>query len=213
LNFGDIYGMGAAAFAARAHLTVKQATAIKKAKRAAMPDYARLLDEIEQRGRAGYPITTWGGREYFAEERQWSTDQNRWLEFYYKLLNYLIQGSAGDCAKEALIRYDAHPKREAEFLTSVHDETNAGAPRGRVKEEMAIMREIMEGIEFRVFMRSGGKTGPNWGTLTAYKECVVDNVPLESRVVQSSAATAFHEAIDGIKQILDSHQQRKSAWF
>jgi DNA polymerase I-like protein with 3'-5' exonuclease and polymerase domains len=88
------------------------------------------------------------------------------MTFDYKLMNYLIQGSAGDCTKEALIRYDEHPKREARMLVSVHDEINSSMAKKRFKLEMELLREVMQSIQFDLPMLSEGKFGNDWGHLT-----------------------------------------------
>jgi DNA polymerase I-like protein with 3'-5' exonuclease and polymerase domains len=92
------------------------------------------------------------------------------MTYEYKLLNYLVQGSAADATKEAIIRHHNHPKREARFMVTVYDEINASAAKKRMALEMEILRETMESLEFDVPMLSDGKTGPNWGTLTKYKD-------------------------------------------
>lgn len=175
LNFGDIYGMGAGEFARKARITMQQAQRIKQLKRAMMPDFTKLDNGIKQRGRAGMPIRTWGGREYLCEEGRRVEKYNRFMTFEYKLLNYLIQGSAADCTKEAVIRYHYHPDRQARFLLTVHDECNASAPKARWKQEMAILRDVMESIEFDTKMWSDGSHGPNWANLSDLKDKRDDN--------------------------------------
>ena len=170
LNFGDIYGMGVGEFARKARIDVTLARKIKALKRRMMPDFAKLDNGIKYRGRMGQPITTWGGRQYYCEEPMFDEKSGRTWTWEYKLLNYLIQGSAADCTKEAVIRYDLHPKRQARFLLTVHDEINCSAVQRRWREELAIMREVMESIEFDTKMMSDGEYGPNWADLKEYKE-------------------------------------------
>jgi DNA polymerase I-like protein with 3'-5' exonuclease and polymerase domains len=178
LNFGDIYGMGVGEFMRKARLDERTARMIKRAKRAMMPDFARMDEDIKRRGRAGIPIHTWGGREYYCEEGQYVEKYRRHMTFEYKLLNYLIQGSAADCTKEAVIRYHYHPNRQARFLLTVHDECNASSPAKRWKEEMAVLREVMESIEFDTTMFSDGSHGKNWADLSDMKgEVRVLNAP------------------------------------
>jgi DNA polymerase I-like protein with 3'-5' exonuclease and polymerase domains len=92
------------------------------------------------------------------------------MDFYYKLLNYLIQGSAADDTKEVLIRYDEHPKREGRMLVAVHDEANISVLQKRMKPEMQVLREVIQSVEFDVPMLSDGETGPNWGSLVKFEE-------------------------------------------
>lgn len=169
-NFQDIYGGGLPAMCNALGIDPATAQRIKTAKRALMPDYEALVNSIKERGRSGQPITTWGGRQYYCEPPAYNKKFNREMTFEYKLLNYLIQGSAADTSKQSLINYDAHPKRVGRFLLQVHDENNVSIPRNAVKQEMAVLRECMQAVEFDVPMLSDGETGPNWGTLTAHKE-------------------------------------------
>ena len=169
-NFQDIYGGGIPAFCQSLGCDYNTAKRVKAAKIAMMPDVQALREDIEKLAKYGKPIRTWGGREYFVEESKYVEKHGRVMDFYYKLLNYLIQGSAADCTKEALIRYDEHPKREGRMLVAVHDEINSSIPKGAVKREMQLLREVMQSIEFDVPMLSDGETGMNWGALTKFEE-------------------------------------------
>lgn len=167
LNFGMIYGMGLGKLAEGIKQTVEDAKKLKGAQLDAIPGLKALSKSVAQRGRDGDAIRTWGGREYYAEEPK--IINGRRQTFEYKLLNYLIQGSAADCTKEAIIRYD-EVRRDGRFLVTVHDEINISVPKAAVKSEMQLLREVMQSVEFDVPMLSDGKTGPNWGSLTKFKE-------------------------------------------
>lgn len=168
--FQKIYGGGYPAIMAALDCDKITATRVVEAMMAALPGYEELEDSIEALGKAGIAIRTWGGREYFVEEAKFVAKFGYVMNFFYKLLNYLIQGSAGDCTKEALIRYDLHPKRQARLLVTVHDEVNSSAPKGRIKQENEIMREVMQSIQFDLPMLSEGKFGNDWGHLTKFAE-------------------------------------------
>jgi DNA polymerase I-like protein with 3'-5' exonuclease and polymerase domains len=172
-NFQDIYGGGIPAFCASLDCDIDTARAVKEAKRALMPDVDALEKDIRARGKQGMSIRTWGGREYYCEPAAYSPKFGRHMTFEYKLLNYLIQGSAADCTKEALIRYHDHPKREGRMLVAVHDEINISVPKKRFAEEMQLLREVMQSVEFDVPMLSDGEFGPNWGSLEKFKDKVV----------------------------------------
>lgn len=169
-NFGMIYGMGLGKLATGVGSTVEDAKRIKNAQLTAIPGLKALSKSISERGRAGKAIKTWGGREYFTEPPR--IIDGRTQTFEYKLLNYLIQGSAADCTKQAIINYNAI-KKNGRFLITVHDELNMSAPKALVKEEMAIMREAMQAVQFDVPMLSDGKTGKSWGALVKYKEAAL----------------------------------------
>lgn len=168
LNFGMIYGMGLGKLAAGMNVTVEEAKKIKAAQLKAIPGLKELNQYIIQRGKDGEPIRTWGGREYYVEPPK--IINGRRQTFEYKLLNYLIQGSAADCTKEAIIRYHEVKNRQGRFLVTVHDEINLSVPRAAVKSEMKLLREVMQSVEFDVPMLSDGKTGKNWASLKKFKE-------------------------------------------
>lgn len=167
-NFRRIYGGGAPATALALNVPIDVAKQLLDAHGKALPGYKDLNKRIVAMAKAGEPITTWGGRQYYTEPPK--VINGKHMHFEYKLLNYLVQGSAADCTKEAIIRYHNHPDRTARFLVTVYDEINSSAPKKELKRQMEVLRECMEGIELDVPLLSSGKSGPNWGSLTKYKE-------------------------------------------
>jgi len=170
LNFGDIYGLGIPGLVRKLKCTVEEAKTLKAAKRKAMPDVERLKRTIKDMAHNGEPIVTLGGREYYPEEPV--IRHGRVQDFIYKLLNYLIQGSAADMTKEAVIRYCEHPKQRGRFLVTVYDELNASAP-GTVKaarQELLVLGEAMQSFKLDVPLLSDAKLGRNWGELRKVKE-------------------------------------------
>jgi DNA polymerase I-like protein with 3'-5' exonuclease and polymerase domains len=170
LDFSDIYGKGIGNLAESLNVDIATARRIRSAKNALMPGVEKLIRDIQARGRAGLHVTTWGGRQYYAEPPAFSKKYNRVMDFFYKLTNHIVQGSSADIDKEAIIQYDEHPKREARFLVTVYDEINSSAHPKRAKLDMAILKDVMEGIELDVPLLSEGKTGPSWGALEKYRE-------------------------------------------
>ncbi len=167
VNLAIMYAMGNGSLAEALGIDYNKAKAIRQAHRTALPGIAELEAEVKQRGREGKAIKTWGGRLYYVEPPKMI--KGRLVTFEYKLLNYLIQGSAAECTKEAIIRY-AGMKKEARFMVTVHDECNISAPKGVIKQELLILREAMESVEFDVPMITDAKAGPHWGALKSVKE-------------------------------------------
>lgn len=165
LNFGKVYGMGAAGFIEKMKCTAAEARSFIAAHKKALPGVADLDERIRERVEAGEPIRTWGGRRYYCEPPAYSKRFKRVMTFEYKLLNYLIQGSAADCTKEAIIRLHEHPRWTslARFLTSVHDEINSSVPKKAVREALRIQRDVMMSVEFDLPMLSDAKVGQCWG--------------------------------------------------
>ena len=169
-NFRNIYGGGAPAVAAALHVGIGVAKQLLTAHGQALPGLTELKKQIKALSNEGQPITTWGGREYYVEPPSYSKKYGRHMTYEYKLLNYVVQGSAADCTKEAIIRWHDHPKRDARFMVTVYDEINVSAAKGVHVAQMAVLRESMESIELDVPLLSAGKSGPNWAELSKFKE-------------------------------------------
>jgi len=168
LNFAINYGTGVAKLAEMAHIDMATAAKLKAAAKEAAPGVIALNLELMRRGREGRPIRTWGGRLYYCEKPRFVEKYNREMSFEYKLLNYLIQGSAADCTKEAIIRYH-DMRREARMLVTVHDEINISTPGMSCKQEIKKLQKAMESVEFDVPMLTDAECGPSWGNLKEIK--------------------------------------------
>lgn len=168
INFGTIYGQGVPSLAEKLGEPVELIRQIKSAQMRALPGLDELIKSIKKGAKGGYPIRTWGGRLYYKEEGV--VINGRLVDFGYKLINYLVQGSAADCTKQAIINYDAVKSEDSFFLASVHDENNISAPKKRIKQELKILGEAMADVEFDVQMLSEPYYGPSWGTIQKYKE-------------------------------------------
>ena len=162
MNFGMIYGMGIGKLSEDMGVPVEEARRMKAAHAQTIPGLASLDKEIKALARRGEAIRTWGGRVYYCEPP--AHIKGRLVTFEYKLLNYLIQGSAADCTKQAIINYDKL-RENGRFLVTVHDEINISAPKSKYKREMKLLKEAMESVEFDVPMLSDGEVGPNWHDL------------------------------------------------
>lgn len=164
INFGDIYGLGVPGLVRKLKCSVEEAKTLKAAKKNAMPDVEKLKKDIKTVAQSGEPITTLGGRQYYPEEPTIRDGHPR--DFIYKLLNYLIQGSAADMTKQAVINYHEHPKKRGRFLVTVYDEINVSMP---TKDEILTLKEVMNScVKLDVPIISDGKMGRSWGEL---KKC------------------------------------------
>lgn len=165
LNFQGIYGGGAQALADALEITLSEAKALKKVHDAALPGRLALAKFLEAKARRDEPIVTLGGRLYFVEPPGFNKKYGRDMDYYYKLINYLIQGSAADLTKQAIIDWYHHPLRTSRFLVTVYDEINVSAAEDDAARQMQILREVMEAPRLSVPMLSDGKWGPAWGKL------------------------------------------------
>ena len=167
-NFGLIYGMGVGKLAQKNDITVEEAKALKAAVLSLYPGLAHMYEVMRQRAKARLPIRTWGGRRYLCEEPE--LVNGRWRSYDYKLVNVLIQGSAADCTKQAIINWHAAAKPEWKLMINVHDELVCSVPTRDAPAAMLVLREAMESVRFDVPMLTEGATGANWGDMISTDE-------------------------------------------
>lgn len=164
-GFSIIYGSGVPGLASQLKRPRSEAYVLREAYFKAMPAAAQLAASTRNRGRSGGTIRTWGGRYYPVEPAKIIKGRLRTWE--YKLLNYLIQGSAGDQTKQVVCDWvEDYKSPESVFLATIHDEINASVPEDDWMREMVQLRHAMDQDLFDVPMRSEGFYGPNWGNLT-----------------------------------------------
>ncbi|TXH15257.1 MAG: hypothetical protein E6R03_07460 [Hyphomicrobiaceae bacterium] len=161
-GFGIMYGRGVPNLSAALGVDVERGKATRDAYYAALPEVRELSNETRQRGRRGGFITTWGGRRYFREP-------NEERDLSYKLLNYLIQGSAADQTKQAIIDWHALRKPTDLLIAAVHDELNICAPAEETDAAMYRLQTAMDWPRFDVPFQSEGYRGPNWADIVKEK--------------------------------------------
>lgn len=159
--FSIIYGAGVPGVQRQLEVdTYDEAKLIRDAYLDAVPDVKSLVKDIQNAGRRGDAIRTWGGREYYVEPPK--VIDGRMRTFEYKLLNYLVQGSAADQTKQSIIDWNSTRTWEATFLATVHDEINISAPKEGWQRHMGTLREAMNKPRFDVPFKSEGFYGENW---------------------------------------------------
>lgn len=171
-GFGLIYGMGVALLAQKAGISLESAQEVKNAYLAIYPGLKALTNGLFFRGRSGEPIRTWGGRIYRCEKP--TILKGVIHTFEYKLLNYLVQGSAADCTKEAIIKWHENGvPGGCRMVLSVHDQLTIEGPPANGSRgfpiPMKALKEAMESIEFDLPMLSEGFVGArNWADLVPF---------------------------------------------
>jgi DNA polymerase-1 len=135
--FGLLYGMGKRKLARALGIAEEDADTLKTAVLNALPGVRDLM--YRTRG----TIETWGGRMYEPEPKRWiggnPDGDGEEIDFSYKQLNTLIQGSAADCTKQGMIQIAAAVPR-ARIALQVHDEVVIQASSMR---EVALAAEAM----------------------------------------------------------------------
>lgn len=162
--FSILYGQGITAMAEALNCTYNEAQNIKQAFYSVVPGIKNVEKSIKYNSDRNLPIKTLGGRLYYKEPsreiRDKRTGHLRYADFGYKLLNYLIQASAADMTKQAIINYN-EAKKDGRFLLSVHDQICLSGPASEVK----ILEAAMKDIKLDVPIEVDTSIGSNFGNL------------------------------------------------
>jgi DNA polymerase-1 len=166
IGFSLLYGSGSRKLAESLGVDEAEARRLKMLYFQVLPGMEDLMKSVSSRGRKGEAVKTWGERKIYAEEPK--RVNGRYMDFSYKLVNYLIQGSAADQTKEAIIRagYRTSAKR---FLISVHDENVYSVEPDALRRGVAEIRSAMEETEgWDVPWKTSVEVGENWWNLRDY---------------------------------------------
>ena len=167
LGFSIIYGAGIRTIADRLGVTTDEARRFKDAYMQVFPAIRDMYSDMKLRATTEQPIRTQGGREYYCEPPvNW---EDKILQFDYKMLNTLVQGSAADCTKQAIINFDAAKRPGWRLILNVHDELVVSVPASDLDAAHEVLSAAMSDVDFDVPMLSEGKSSAdNWGSMVAY---------------------------------------------
>ena len=102
--FARLYGQGVTGLMETLKLPDSEravAQIVQRAINPALPSIKALDTQLKDLVNGGDPIKTWGGRLYYKEPSKYVEKFGRDMDFAYKMLNYLVQGSGADVTKEA----------------------------------------------------------------------------------------------------------------
>lgn len=163
INFGVVYGMGKAKMAAELGLAPGATAQLMSEYHALFPFLRQTSREAcDLATRRGYVRTMLGRRRRFPDAR-WA----------YKALNSVIQGTAADVMKAAMVRsWDAGIYDVLVPHLTVHDELDQSVPRTVAGREAAReLIDICEGVfqgreaDLRVPLRVDAEAGPSWAAV------------------------------------------------
>jgi DNA polymerase-1 len=186
VNFCKLYGGGIAKIAVTAGCSEEEASVFVGKYERAIPEAKDLMRDLDSAAaRRGF-VTTWYGRKCrFQTEGQEASRYgsqpenelrtNRYARTY-KALNKVLQGSAADIIKVAMVEIDKEIDWDSTQLhLQVHDELDFSVPKGeegvKVKDRIVdIMQEaaktpMWNGEIMRVPVIAEADLGPNWGML------------------------------------------------
>lgn len=172
-GFRILYGSGIGSLAEALGVSVPEAKALKKAYLDALGGVRDLDEALKKRGKDKLPIRTLGGRLYYCEEPRWIVDKRsnrgRWASFEYRLLNLLVQGSAADHIKLAMLHYHAAKPKRHRLLMAVHDQLLVSCPKRELATCVRQLHEAIDSVHLDVPMRSEAKwSATNWAELKPY---------------------------------------------
>lgn len=142
------YGIGPDAIAAQIGCSVREAKELMDRFNKRFPGVDKYRQAVINAARVKTPVpyvvTLMGRRRYLPELR--SQDYGRRAGAERQCFNTIIQGSAADIIKLALVRAHALIPDRARMTLTVHDEIVTIAPKDQADDTVAAIREAMEGI-------------------------------------------------------------------
>jgi DNA polymerase-1 len=165
INFGIIYGQGAFGLAQQLRVSQADARAYIGHYFEQYPGVKRFLDATKARARElGYAQTLAGRRRYLPDLRS----TNRMLRQAAERMasNSVIQGTAADLMKQAMVEIDAELRRRglaARMILQVHDELVFEVEPGAAAELQELVLEKMQGVaKLLVPLEVHVGKGANW---------------------------------------------------
>lgn len=174
LNLGIIYGMGIGKMAIRNGESYENTKDLRQSIYDQYPGLPELINGLKALGKSGEPFYTWGGREYTCEPAR--IVKGKFRSFDYKMLNTLIQGSAADCTKAAIVAFyrmtvDQRGRKRNRWYVyvNVHDEILISVPKCDLQEAQRILGQAMESVEFDLpILSEGDWSNTHWAAMRKY---------------------------------------------
>jgi DNA polymerase-1 len=163
LNFGIIYGQTAYGLADELGVSMQRAEELLAAHAAAYPGVAAWIAAVQEQARnSGEVRTLYGRRRYLPNF--YSASDALAAEARRHAVNTVIQGTAADLMKLALIRLNDALPEEVKMLLPVHDSVLLEVPTALVEEAHRIVVEVMESTPdgFSTPLKVEVRAGRSW---------------------------------------------------
>jgi len=149
-NFAVVYGSGVEKTASTAGITLKEAKRFLDIHQREFPEIYAFKDAVIRVAKSRRPahLRTLLGRKRRLPEL-FRADRGQRMAAERQAVNSLIQGSAADLIKLAMIRLHSSLPPEMKLILSVHDELVMTCPDAMVEEGSRLMREAMLGEEIQ----------------------------------------------------------------
>jgi DNA polymerase I len=158
VSFAILYGAGPKKISEMLEVDYEMAkTLMDSYTTAVAPGLKDMQATMRTRYKLNQPLKTIGGRMVMMEPPKIINGRRR--EFDYKGVNLLIQGSAADQAKQAMLDYQKK-RNGSRLLLSVHDELVISAPKEHIEREANCLMDAMcNAVQMEVPMVSDYKVG------------------------------------------------------
>jgi DNA polymerase-1 len=158
-NYAKIFGAGIPKFAATAGVSTDEARAFMQRFDAMFPDVPRWIRQVERDALARLSDE---GEAYIRSpltNRKHVADAGK----LYPLVNYVVQGTAGEALKLKIV--EADQAGLGEFMVfPVHDEIDLSVPTDRLDDVLATLLDVVNDAKLlTVPLTWSADTGPNWG--------------------------------------------------
>jgi DNA polymerase-1 len=172
INFGIIYGISDYGLATNTGISPREAGAYIERYFARYPQIKRFLDgAVEDARRQGYVTTMLGRRRYLPDIHAANRVRRQYAE--RTAMNTVIQGSAADLIKVAMVRVDREMRRRglnSRMVLQVHDELIWDVLPAEETDLARLAVEIMStAFTLRVPLVVDVKHGPNWEALERWE--------------------------------------------
>lgn len=175
VNFGVIYGQSAFGLAKSLHIDKEEAARFIEAYFERYPGVSQFMERtLADCRRRGYVSTILGRRRAVQGVRERSSlkdSQQRNLPERIAI-NTVIQGSAADLIKKAMIQVHHRIRRDrlsARMLLQIHDELIFEAPEDQIQALAGLVRQEMSSVEkLLVPLKVDIKVGDNWAQCEAW---------------------------------------------
>ncbi len=168
INFGVMYGMGPHSLSGDLKITHAEAKAFIDQYFARYSAVKAFIEKTrEDASVTGVVSTLLGHRRTITEIHSKNRIERAKAERI--AVNTVIQGSAADIMKVAMLRIDKALKEHSpstKMLLQIHDELVFEVPEGELEKVHALVKEAMEGaVELSLPLRASIETGKSWGTI------------------------------------------------
>ena len=165
INYGIVYGLSAYGMADRLDIPQEEAAEFIERYMAGFPAVARFIEEtIEQGTEHGYVSTLFGRRRQVPELRARRWDLRKQGERF--AVNMVIQGTAADIMKVAMVRCDAaltDAGLDTRLVLQIHDELLFEGPEGEAEQVREIaVREMAAAFELDPPLAVEAGIGDDW---------------------------------------------------